>query len=65
MVRHSLSRYNVAGLTNSDLEVNELLGGVAHLVAEAKLVVADGVGREDKVSLSFLLTVQDDLVAGA
>lgn len=41
--------------TNGDLEVYELLGGGAHLVAEAELVVTHGVGREDEVSLPLLL----------
>lgn len=49
---------------DSDLEIDKLLGEGTHLVIEAERVIADNVGGEDKVSLSLLLTVHDDLAIG-
>lgn len=47
--------------THRNLEVDELVGDGAHLVVEAKLVVADLVAGEDKVALTLLLALGDDL----
>lgn len=51
--------------TNGDLEVYKLVRDGAHLVVEAERVVTDIIAREDKVSLSFLLPIYDDLARGA
>lgn len=45
-----------------DLKVDELLGERGHVVAEAEAILADLVGGEDKVALSLLDTIEDDLV---
>lgn len=51
--------------TNSNLEVYKLVRDGAHLVVEAERVVANIVAREDKVSLSLLLSIYNDLARGA
>jgi hypothetical protein len=50
--------------TYSNLEVHHLLCKSAHLVVEAEPVFADIVRREDKVALSLLCAVEDDLFCG-
>lgn len=53
------------GSAYRDLEVHRLLGEGAHLVVEAEAILAHIVGREDKVALSLLGTVENHLVVGA
>jgi hypothetical protein len=50
--------------TYSDLKVDHLLRECAHLVVEAEPVLSGIVGREDKVTLSLLRSVENDLVCG-
>lgn len=51
------------GDTHRNLEIHHLLGKCRHLVVEAELVLADALRRENKVALSLLRPVYDDLVA--
>lgn len=62
---HVLSATRYAAATDRNLKVHKLLGKCAHLVVEAERVVADLLRREDKVALSLLFALQDDLSARA
>lgn len=53
----------VGHATYGDLEVDKLLGKCTHLVVEAELIVADLLGSEDKVALTLLGSIENDLVA--
>jgi hypothetical protein len=48
--------------TYGNLKIDQLLSKCAHLVVEAEPVLADLVGREYKVALALLGTVEDDLL---
>lgn len=45
--------------TDRNLEVNKFLGESAHLVVEAKLVLAGLVGGKDEVPLAFSLAIHN------
>ena len=51
--------------TNGNLKVDKLLAVRAHVVVEAELVLANIVGREDKVALLLLLALHDNLAGRA
>lgn len=65
LFRQAHGRAQSTDSTYSDLEINKLLGECAHLVVEAEAVLADLVGSEDEVALSFLRSVKDDLLLAA
>lgn len=46
--------------TYSYLEIHHLLGESAHLIVEAKSVLARVFCRKDKVTLAFLYPIHDD-----
>lgn len=48
-----------------DFKVDQLLCESAHLVVEAEAVLADFIGCEDEVTLSFLGSVEDDFLLPA
>lgn len=52
------------GWTYRNLKVDVLVGVRAHLVVEAELVLADLVGREDKVALALVEALEQDLAVG-
>lgn len=52
----------MVAITHSDLEVNHFLGKRRHVVVEAELILANALGREDEVALSFFRAVKNDLV---
>ena len=51
--------------TNSNLEVDQLLGECAHFIVETEAIFANLVGCEDEVTLTFLGAVKDDLLLSA
>jgi len=51
--------------TYGNLEIDKLFGKCAHLVAEAKRVLANLLRRKSKVALALLFALQDDLVLGS
>jgi hypothetical protein len=53
------------GISYRNLKVDKLLGVGAHLVVEAKLVLAHLLGGKDKVALPLLLALHDESVVGA
>jgi hypothetical protein len=48
-----------------NLEIDQLFSKSAHFVVEAKSVLADLVGCEDKVALTLLGTIEDNLLISA
>lgn len=52
------------GLSYRNLKVDVLVGIRAHLIVEAELVLARLVGREDKVALALVETLEEDLAVG-
>jgi hypothetical protein len=50
--------------TYSDLEINKFLSEGTHLIVEAESVFARLASCEDKVALSLLLSIHDDLLIG-
>jgi hypothetical protein len=55
----------MGGLAYRDLEINHLLSKRGHLIVEAESVLADALGREDKVALALLGAVKDGLLTGS
>lgn len=51
--------------THSYLEIHKFLGECAHLIVETEPVLPNLSSREDKVSLSLLLAVHNNLLVGA
>lgn len=51
--------------TDSNFEIDKFLGKCAHLVVEAERVVANLLRGEDKVALSLLFALKDDLSTGS
>lgn len=51
--------------TYRDLEIDNLLRKSRHIIVEAEPVLANALGREHKIALSFLGAIQDHLFAGS
>jgi hypothetical protein len=62
---HHLLLLRSAGGAYGDFKIHHLLRKRAHLVVEAEAVLADIIGRKNKVSLPLLGAVEYDLVRGA
>ena len=62
---HHLRRDKRKKETYGNLEIDKLFGKCAHLVAEAKRVLANLLRRKSKVALALLFALQDDLVLGS
>lgn len=64
LVAWGARRACAAGTTYGNLEIHHLLSERRHIVIKAECVFASGQGREDKVALSFLGAILDNLAAG-
>lgn len=51
-------------MTDSNLEIDVFLSKCTHLVVKAERVVPNDIGRENEVSLSLLLAIQDSFPIG-
>lgn len=47
-----------------NFKVHQLLSKGRHAIIEAELVLSNALSREDEITLSFLCSFQDHLVAG-
>jgi hypothetical protein len=52
------------GSAYSDFKIHHLLRKRAHLIVKAEPILADIICREHKISLSFLRSIQYNLVCG-
>lgn len=51
------------GKTYGNLEIYHLLRKCAHLIAETEFVLSNVIRGEDKVTLTFLCTIDNDFVS--